>query len=82
MYEHQANDARHREWAVGERIYVPHNILPLVSATVDQHYCPHRGTSSGERDNPESDILVRERRVSTISWPDSGVNKQIQDMVI
>ncbi|GAQ12131.1 hypothetical protein ALT_9452 [Aspergillus lentulus] len=57
---------------IGERIYVPDNLLASVSATDDQRYCNHQTFSSGEEDYPEGEIHVAKKRVSTISWSDRG----------
>ncbi|KAF7121772.1 hypothetical protein CNMCM5793_009325 [Aspergillus hiratsukae] len=59
---------------IGERIYVPDNLLASVSATDDEHHCGHQ-CFSGEPHHPEGDIHVHKKRESTISWSDRGAHQ-------
>ncbi|KAH2493793.1 hypothetical protein KXW70_004381 [Aspergillus fumigatus] len=74
-YEHQDKDARmlaRENGSIGERIYVPENLLASVTATDDQGHCNRQSYSSSEEDSPVGEIHVAKKRASTISWSEHG----------
>ncbi|KAH1272417.1 hypothetical protein KXX33_004194 [Aspergillus fumigatus] len=58
--------------SIGERIYVPENLLASVTATDDQGHCNRQSYSSSEEDSPVGEIHVAKKRASTISWSEHG----------
>ncbi|KAH3513327.1 hypothetical protein KXV55_001802 [Aspergillus fumigatus] len=58
--------------SIGERIYVPENLLASVTATDDQGHCNRQSYSSSEEDFPVGEIHVAKKRASTISWSEHG----------
>ncbi|KAH1448129.1 hypothetical protein KXX13_004915 [Aspergillus fumigatus] len=58
--------------SIGERIYVPENLLASVTATDDQGHCNRQSYSSSEDHSPVGEIHVAKKRASTISWSEHG----------